>query len=129
MRFSTIDLSTKRNGREVKWQAEAPQVESVEELVTFAGDADKALEWVNGHLAIDAGNAGRPRVRDAEDTENDADAIAAAQGRTHDYQPRGQKTGTGTTAKARALDEIKSLQATGALTGEALDAILAKFAA
>src|SRR5882724_3857262 len=129
MKQGTIDLSTKRNGKEVKWQANAPQVESVEELVTFAGDADKALEWVNGHLAIDAGNAGRPRVNDTEDTESDADAIAAAQKRTAEYQPRGVKVGTGTASKAKALDAIRELRAAGSLTDDALDALLAKFGA
>lgn len=129
MKFVTIDLSTKRNGREVKWQAEAPQVESAEELTTFAGDADKAVEWINGHLAVDSGNAGRPVVREGDEKESDADLIAKAQARTKEYQPRGVRVGTGTTSKARALDEIRELRSAGNLTQEALDAVLAKFGA
>lgn len=129
MKYATIDLSTKRGTRAVEWQAEAPQVESVEELVTFAGDADKALEWINGHLAIDAGNAGRPRVREAEESESDQDAIAAAQARTKEYQPRGVRVGTGTASKAKALDQIRELQSAGKLDNDALAAILAKFGA
>lgn len=129
MKFATIDLSTKRSGREVEWQAEAPQIESLDELTSFAGDADKAVAWVNGHLAIDAGNAGRPVVREADEKVSDTDAIAKAQEATKGYQPRGQRTGVGTTAKARTLDQIREMRAAGNLTDDALDALLAKFGA
>lgn len=113
MRYAVAELSTKRNGREVKWQFEAPQVESVEELVTFAGSAELALEWVNSHLTTDSGNAGRPVVRDAADTVSDEDAIGKAQAASRQYVPRGAR-GPGVKARATHFDELMGLYGSGA---------------
>lgn len=131
MRYAILEVSTKRNGREVKFQVEVPQVDSAEELNTFAGSPDLATEWINSHLSTDAGNAARPIVRDAADTVSDEDAVAKAQPAAKSYVPRGSR-GPGVKARAGHFDELMQLYGSGA-TPEAIQAKLeelqAKFGA
>ena len=113
MRYAILDVSTKRNGRDVKFQVEVPQVEALDELATFAGTAELALEWVNSHLSTDSGNAARPVVRDAADTVSDEDAIAKAQPAARGYVPRGARS-PGVKTRAGHFDELMSLYGKGA---------------
>ena len=127
VRFATINLSTKRNGREVEWQAEAKQIESLEDLLGLCGgNEQQAVEWANGHLATDAGNAGRPVVRNAAETVSDSDAIAKAQDATRTYSPQGARA-PGVKTKAGFFDEILALQAGGA-SAEEINVKLAEYA-
>lgn len=116
MRYPVIEVSTKVAGQEVTWQAESPAVDSFEELNSIAGGLDKALEWVNGHLATDSGNAGRPLVRNltipanvhAGTPEFQAlvqSAITKAQSASRGYTPQGARA-PGVKAKAAAFDEL-----------------------
>lgn len=117
MRYKVLDVSTKRNGREVTFQVEVPQVDNLEELASFAGSAELALEWANSHLSTDAGNAGRPVVRDADEKVSDNDAISKAQAASKSYVPRGARA-PGVKTKAGNFDELMALYGSGATPEE-----------
>ena len=131
MRYAILDVSTKRAGREVKFQVEVPQVESTDELIKFAGSEELAVEWLNSHLSTDAGNAARPIVRDGKETESDEALIAKAQPAAKNYVPRGARA-PGVKARASHFDELMSLYGSGATPDEIeakLKELSAKFGA
>lgn len=118
MRYATIEVSTKVAGFEVKWQAEAPLLETLNELDAAAGSPDKAIDWANGHISTDAGNAGRPIVRNvtipAGVTPGSEEfwaivnpAISKAQSASKNYSPQGARA-PGVKAKAAAMDDLVS---------------------
>ncbi len=122
MRYATLDVSTKRDGEDVKFQVEVPQVESLDELATFAGSAELALEWANSHLSTDAGNAARPVVRDGKKEEKIEALVAKAQAAARSYVPRGARA-PGVKARAGHFDELMTLYGSGA-TQEEIEAKL-----
>ncbi len=140
MRYAVIEVSTKVSGVEQTWQAEAPQIDTFDELVSIAGGQDKAVEWINGHLSTDAGNAGRPLVRNltipanvrAGTDEFNAlvtSAVSKAQSASKSYSPQGARA-PGVKAKAAAFDELMSRVKRGATVSDAeLEALAAQYGA
>ncbi len=116
MKYAVLEVSTKVAGVEQTWQCEVPQVDTFDELVSIAGGLDKALDWANGHMSTDAGNAGRPVVRNLtipanvrpgtdEFTKLVEAAVARAQAASRGYTPQGARA-PGVKAKAAAFDEM-----------------------
>jgi len=123
MRYAILEVSTKRNGRDVKFQTEVPQIDGgLTELAKFAGSEELAVEWVNSHLSTDAGNAARPIVRDGKETETDEALIGKAQVASKGYVPRGARA-PGVKARAGHFDELMQLYGSGA-SQEEIDAKL-----
>lgn len=140
MKYAVIEVSTKVAGVEQTWQAEAPQIDTFDELVSIAGGPDKALDWANGHLSTDAGNAGRPLVRNLTIPANVRPgtdefntlvqaAIGKAQAASRGYTPQGARA-PGVKAKAAAFDEMLARVKRGEAVDDAyLETLASQFGA
>jgi len=105
-----------------------PQYDSYEEFVTAAGDAEKALEWVNGHAETDAKNIGRLALRNLPDDANFDVAHPRILDAIKNYSPKGGERATAVNKKkAAALDVIADMAAKGqTITPELIAELMAK---
>lgn len=116
MRFVKADKPVTTNHQfhgAISLEVEVPQVESLEEFVTFAGGMDTALAFVNNNIETSAKNGGRAALRNAPDSADVAELKQTVLGIVRDYAPQaGGGTSAATIAK-RTVANIKALVESG----------------
>ena len=98
---------------EISIDVEVPQVESMDEFVTFCGGADSALEFVNSQIETNAKNGGRAALRNLPENANLDEARPKIQGVVKEYQPQAGGKGPTVKARAQAFDSVKALVESG----------------
>ena len=123
-------ISTGKEGEEgyrVLGDFEYPQYDSIEEFVTSTGDEKTALEWVNGHAEKDAKNVGRVALRGVDPKADQDTAFAKIRDLIRNWTAKGGEDGRKVNKKkAAAFDSIEALVASGNVTVESLQALLAQ---
>lgn len=128
MKFVTAEkqITTKhpKHG-EIKVTVETPQAESYSDFETFAGGADKALEFVNSALDTAAKNAARAYMRQAPETASVEQITTKAQELSRGYSV--QSTGRGSAgreAQNKVDTALTALKSGKELTRDELIALL-----
>lgn len=113
---------------EISVNVEVPQVESLEEFVTFCGGADSALEFVNSQIETNAKNGGRAALRNLPENANLDEAKTKIIGIVKEYAPQaGGDRAPSAKKKAATLDQVAALVNSGQeFTREQLLALLAQ---
>lgn len=99
---------------EISIDVEVPQVESIEEFVTFAGGTDGALEFINSQIETNAKNGGRAALRNLPENANMDEARPKVQQIVKEYAPQaGGDRAPSKAKKAAAFDNIAQLVNSG----------------
>lgn len=97
---------------ELKVNVEVPQLDSLDELVSFCGGDDKALDFVNGAIETGAKNAARVALSQSSATDSIEAIEKRARDKSHDYVPGGSgERNYVQRAKAEAFDQLPDLLA------------------
>src|SRR5678810_1275863 len=68
---------------------EYPQVNSVEEAVTAAGNEKTLVDWMNGHFEKDSKNVGRVALRGVDSKADETTAYAKIRDLIRNWSPKG----------------------------------------
>lgn len=131
MRFVTANkpvTTTHKDLGELSTAVEVPQLDSMEEFVTFCGGNDGALEFINNAVETAAKNGGRATLRNAAKDADVAKVYEDTRRVVKEYTPRtGGDKAPSKAKKIAVLDSVTALVESGQeFTRDQLLELLAK---